>query len=47
MKPLKETIVFILEMLKFILVSVPVFLIIYFAINLFFELKHLTQWKMK
>jgi len=47
MKLFKESIVFTLEMLKFILVSVPVFLIIYFAINLFYELKHLTQWKMK
>ena len=47
MKLFKESIVFTLEMLKFILVSVPIFLTIYFAINLFYELKHLTQWKTK
>jgi len=47
MKLFKESIVFTLEMLKFILVSVPIFLTIYCAINLFYELKHLTQWKTK
>ena len=47
MKPLKETIVFTFEMLRFFFISVPVFLTIYFALNLFFELKNLAQWKMK
>jgi hypothetical protein len=47
MKPLKETIVFTFEMLRFFFISVPVFLIIYFAVTLIYELKNLAQWKMK
>jgi len=47
MKPLKETIVFTFEMLRFFFISVPVFLVIYFAINLIYELKNLKVWKMK
>jgi hypothetical protein len=47
MKPFKETIVFTFEMLRFFFISVPVFLVIYFAVNLIYELKHLSQWKMK
>jgi len=47
MKPLKETIVFTFEMLRFFFISVPVFLVIYFAINLIYEFKNLKQWKMK
>ena len=47
MKLLKETIILTLEMLKFFLVSVPVFLVIYFALNLFIEIKTLAQWKTK
>jgi hypothetical protein len=47
MKLLKETIISTLEMFKFFFISVPVFLIIYSAVNLIFEIKHLTQWKMK
>ena len=47
MKLFKEIIISTLEMLKFFFVSVPVFLVLYFAVNLFSELKHLTQWKMK
>ena len=47
MKPLKETIVFTFEMLRFFFISVPVFLVIYFAIHLIYELKHLSQWKIK
>jgi len=47
MKPLKETIVFTFEMLRFFFISVPVFLVIYFEINLIYELKNLKVWKMK
>jgi hypothetical protein len=47
MKLFKNSIVFTLEMLKFFLVSVPIFIMIYFAINLFYELKNLIQWKTK
>jgi len=47
MKTLKESLIFTLEMLRFFFISVPVFLTIYFAINLIYELKHLIQWKMK
>lgn len=47
MKPFKEITISTLEMLKFFFVSIPVFLTIYFAMNLFIELKNLAQWKMK
>jgi hypothetical protein len=47
MKPFKETIVFTFEMLRFFFISVPIFLTIYFAVNLIYELKNLAQWKMK
>jgi hypothetical protein len=43
----KETLKFILEMLKFFFISVPVFLLVYSALLIYLEIKNLLQWKMK
>lgn len=47
MKTLKQSLIFTLEMLRFFFISVPVFVTIYFAVNLIYEIKNLAQWKMK
>jgi hypothetical protein len=45
MKLLKETIVFILEMLKFFLISVPLACCVYFTAHLYFEIKRMYHGK--
>jgi hypothetical protein len=42
---LKETLKFILEMLKFFFISVPLACCIYFTAHLFFELKRIYNGK--
>jgi len=45
MNLLKETLIFILGMLKFFFISIPVACIIFFTANLFFELKRIIYGK--
>lgn len=42
---IKETIIFILEMLKFFLISVPLACCIFLTANLYFEIKRLYNGK--
>jgi hypothetical protein len=42
---IKETLIFIYEMLKFFFISVPLACFIYFTANLFFELKRIYHGK--
>jgi hypothetical protein len=45
MNLLKETLIFILGMLKFFFISVPVACIIFFTAHLFFEIKRIIYGK--
>ena len=44
---IKETLIFVFEMLKFFFISVPVFLCVYSALLIYLEIKNLLQWKTK
>jgi len=44
---MKETLRFTFEMLRFFFISVPVFLCVYSALLIYFEIKNLLQWKTK
>jgi hypothetical protein len=41
---MKEAFFSILGILKFFFIAVPVFLIVYFSLEIYFEIKNLIQW---
>jgi len=43
----KETFLTTIGLLKFFFISIPIFLCVYSALLIYFEIKNLIQWKIK